>query len=364
MLRQSAEDFIAAKRDAAGHRGIRDLPLETDRGAWGEMAALGWLGLGVAEALGGSGMGLEGAAELAMLFGEAAFAAPYIAACVMPTAIIAARGDDACARALATDMIEGRRVLTVAWQEHAGELLPVAPATRLINGRVRGRKLFVPAVEREGVLLVHVGTAEGEAIVAVSSDDERVHCERNVAGMGTFSTVRFDDAPMLVDLPLLAGDGATGALRRALAAARITLSAQLTGGARSVLAQTLNHVTDRVQFGRQVGSFQVIQHSCVNLHVDVQLADASWRHALRCWQEDEDGPTAAAAISAAKARASDVALRVSRAAIQMHGAMGFTDEAQPGVYLRAAMHGAAWLGTAVMHRRNFQAMRTRETLHA
>ncbi len=57
-------------------------------------------------------------------------------------------------------------------------------------------------------------------------------------------------------------------------------------------------------------------------------------------------------------------MEASRAAVQMHGAMGFTDEAQPGLYLRAAMHGAAWLGTATMHRRNFQAMRTREADHA
>lgn len=364
MLRQSVEDFVAAQHEAAGHRGIRNLPQQIDRAVWSAMAGLGWLGLGVPETLGGSGMGLDGAAELAMVFGKTVFAEPYIAACVMPTAIIAAAGDDPAMGEVAASMLEGRRVLTLAWQEHAGQLLPARPSTTLAAGRVTGCKVFVPAVEREGILLVHVDTPEGEAIVAVSADDARVRCERNASGMGPIATVRFDGAPMLHDRPLLAGEQASRALCNALASARIALSAQLTGVAKGALEQTLQHVADRFQFGRAVGSFQVIQHRCVNLHLDIQLADASWRHALRSWHESDASPAVAAAISAAKARSSDVAMQVSRAAIQMHGAMGFTDEARPGLYLRAAMHGAAWLGTAIMHRRNFQAMRSRETLHA
>lgn len=364
MLRQSAEDFVGAQHEAAGHRGIRNLPRNIDRAVWHAMAGLGWLGLGVPESLGGSEMGLEGAAELALVFGRTVFQEPYIAACVMPTAIITAGGEKAAARELASAMIDGSRVLTLAWQEHAGQLAPTAPVARLRDGAVSGRKLFVPAVEREGVLLVHVDTLDGEAVVAVSSEDARVRCERHPSGMGPLATVHLDAAPTLHERPLLVGDDAGRGVRNALDCARIALAAQLTGVAKGVLECTLQHVADRVQFGRQVGSFQVIQHRCVNLYLGIQLADASWRHALRTWQESQDSPAAAAAISAAKARSSDVALEVSRAALQMHGAMGFTDEAQPGLYLRAAMHGAAWLGTANLHRRNFQAMRCRDTPHA
>lgn len=363
MLRQSAEDFLAA-HSSARHRGIRSLPREIDRSVWSEMAELGWLGLGVAEELGGSGMGLEGAAELSMLFGETVFPEPFIAACVMPTAVVGAGSGSTASRELASGLIDGEHVLTLAWQERVAQLAPERPSTRLIDGSVRGCKLFVPAVERGGVLLVHVDTPEGNAIVAVSADDERVRCEHQLSGMGTFSTVHFDGAPTLYPGPLIAGDAASQVMRNALDCARIALSAQLTGVAKGALERTLRHVTDRIQFGRRVGSFQVIQHRCVNLHLGVQLAEASWRHALRTYVTGGPRAATSAAISAAKARSSDVALQVTRAAIQMHGAMGFTDEAEPGLYLRAALHGAGWLGTAVMHRRHFHEARTEEALDA
>lgn len=364
MLRQSAEDFLAAHRNATPRRGVRDLPHETDRRAWSEMAELGWLGLGLPEELGGSGMGLQGAAELSVLFGRTAFPAPYIAACVMPTAILSAAAGGHASRELASDMIGGRRLLTVAWQERVGELVSAQPATRLTDGKVHGRKLFVPAVERDGVLLVHVGAAGRDALVAVAAGDPHVRWERQVSGMGTFSTVQFDDAPVLHGGPLLAGDGASLALSTALDGARIALSAQLTGLAQGALDRTIRHLNDRIQFGRQLGSFQVMQHRCVDLYVGVQLAEASWRHALRTFLQAREVPETAAAISAAKARSSDVALQVTRAAVQMHGAMGFTDEAEPGLYLRSAMHGSAWLGNAILHRRRFQEVQMREVLHA
>lgn len=363
MLRGSAESFLEAHRHRLREKGIRNLPLEVDRAVWTEMAGLGWLGVSVPEALGGAGLGLEGAAELTMLFGKSAFPEPFIAACVMPAALIADALGNQGAGELAHDMLEGGRILSVAWQEQAGQLVAGRPLTRMANGRVSGTKVFVPAVEPDGVLLVQVDSAEkGVGIVAVPVADERVRYETQACGVGTFSTVYFNEAPVL-DTPLLIGDEAQRAVQRALDSARIALSAQLTGVAMGALEVTLRHVSDRIQFERKIGSFQAIQHRCVDLLLGVRLADASWRHALRTLAEQGMGAASAAAISAAKARAGDVALEVTRAAVQMHGAMGFTDEAQPGFYLRAAMHGSAWLGTPLMHRRHFRQTHAGEALH-
>ena len=57
-----------------------------------------------------------------------------------------------------------------------------------------------------------------------------------------------------------------------------------------------------------------------------------------------------------KARCSDAALRITREAIQIHGAIGFTDEYDAGLYLKRALVLAAWLGNGATHRRRYAAL--------
>ncbi|MBN8479166.1 MAG: acyl-CoA/acyl-ACP dehydrogenase [Burkholderiales bacterium] len=364
MLRQSAEDFLRACRSSAARRGVRELPAAVDRARWSDMADLGWLGLGLPEALGGTGLGLDAATELVKLFGQHAFPEPFVACCVMPSVILAAAPDGPVRREIAEAMSEGRRIVTVAWQESDAELVPADRGACVHDRTLSGRKIFVPSLEAGGVILASAQTRSGPVVVAVDADRVGDRVQRHLSGMGTFSTIDFDRTPVIGDAPLIEGDAALAAVRASIEAANIALAALLTGIAKGALDATLTHIGDRVQFGRPIGSFQVIQHRCVDLHLGVQLADASWRNALRAQRRAACSRESSLATSAAKARASDVALQVTRAAIQMHGAMGFTDEAEPGFFLRAAMHGAAWLGTANLHRRRFHGARSTEAAHA
>jgi alkylation response protein AidB-like acyl-CoA dehydrogenase len=153
------------------------------------------------------------------------------------------------------------------------------------------------------------------------------------------------------------------ALRVALDASLIAAAALLSGIAAGALSRTVDYVNQRRQFGQPIGAFQSIQHRCADLYVGLQLAGAAWRRAAKLHDESPGDLANAAAISAAKARASDVALAVGRAAIQMHGAIGFTEESDIGLYLRAAMQYSAWLGGAVAHRRRFLAHQPKEHSH-
>ncbi|WP_028079133.1 acyl-CoA dehydrogenase family protein [Solimonas soli] len=358
MLRDSAADFLEGRHQLSRLKGGIGKPQRVDRALWREMGELGWLGLELPESLGGSGMGLRESTVLAGQFGRSAFPAPYVAASVMPAVLLSFAGTPGASE-LAAALQGGDRLITLAWQEARDQLDADAPRARLQDGRVSGSKLFVPAVEDGGVLLVSVQEAAGLAIVAVAADAAGVAREDFAAGLGTVSTVHFDHAPILFGAPLLSGNSAKMALRRALDAGRVALSAQLEGLSSGMLDRTLDYVKGRVQFGRAIGSFQVIHHRCVDLYIAVQLAGASWRNALRAYEGGED---AGAAISAAKARCADTAQRIGREAIQMHGAMGFTEEADIGLYVRAQLQAYAWLGTPPQHRRRFMAI-TAEAEH-
>lgn len=59
------------------------------------------------------------------------------------------------------------------------------------------------------------------------------------------------------------------------------------------------------------------------------------------------------AASQVKARCADAALMITKASIQLHGGIGYTDEANIGLYLKKSMYLASWLGNATTHRTRY-----------
>lgn len=354
-LRDSVADFLGGHPAAASRDAVLGAPQPVDRALWRELAELGWLSLALPEPLGGLGLGLREATVLTEQFGRAAFLMPYVAATVMPAALLSVGDDSPLVQELAASMAGGERLLTLAWQEHVGEIDPERPSTRVDAGRLYGRKCFVAAVEDDSILLVTAVSGDELVVVAVEAGAGGVTKRVSASGGGTLAEVTFDGARILHDRPLLTGKPAGTALNRALEAGRVALAAQLAGLAAGCLEKTVRYVGDRVQFARPIGSFQTIRHRCVDLHIAIGLADASWRHAASSQTPD--------AVSAAKARCGDTALRVTREAIQMHGAMGFTEEGGIGRYARAALADSSWLGSPAAHRRRFLSARE-EASHA
>ena len=355
MLRDSATDWLAGRAASAREPATLGTPRTVDRALRREMAELGWIGLGLPESLGGVGLGLREALVLCEAFGRHAFPEPFIATAVMPEILLASAVGHPGTRDLASMHLQSARWLTVAWQERAGEIggSAMAPAqTRLEGRRLSGAKRFVPAVESDTVLLVSAVRGAETVLVAVDAGAHGVAIDTRAAGDGvSLSHVVFDGVDIRVDDVLLSGVAAQQALAGALDAATLASAAQLAGLATTALAKTVDYVAARRQFGRAIGSFQSVQHRLVDLYTANRLAGASWRHAAQALSSG--APEADRAVSAAKARCADAAVQAGRTAIQLHGAMGFTEEADIGQYLRAAVFHAAWLGNPTRHRRRF-----------
>lgn len=357
LLGNSAADWLAGPTASARPRGSLGAVRPVDRALRREMAGLGWIGMALPEALGGVGLGLSEALVLTEAFGRHAFPEPFIATAVMPEFLLAAAGAGSGADSLAALHLKAERWLSLAWQERAGEIggvAAIAPQTRLEGQRLSGSKCFVPAVEGDTVLLVSAKRGDETVIVAVDAAQAGVVVEPRAAGDGgSLAGVRFASAAIRSEGVLLGGCAAEAALARAIEAGTLASAAHLAGLATSCLDKTVTYVSGRRQFGRAIGSFQSVQHRLVDLYTANRLAAASWRHALHAF--NSGAPDARRAISAAKARCADAALNAGRTAVQLHGAMGFTDEADIGLYLRAAVFHAAWLGNATQHRRRFVA---------
>lgn len=356
LLVESATAFIAEHYGSRHPRFDIETPQQVDRTLWGEMAGLGWLALALPETLDGLGMGMREAALLAEAMGRQTVPEPFVAAAIVPSVLLGQCDPGSpTVRQLAETIASGDSLVTLAWQEAAGELDIGLPTTRLEANSLSGGKCFVPAVEKDSLLLVSALDGEQMTLVAVAADAPGLSYRPHAGGSMSLAEVSFEAVPILNGDILLRGTAAEIALKTAIEAGRVTISAQLCGIAEGVLEKTVAYVNDRHQFERPIGSFQVIQHRCVDRKVANLMAGAAWRNAQRAFDTDPLSPETEAAVSAAKARCGDAAMAACKDSVQMHGAMGFTEEGGVGVYLRAAMQFANWLGNATAHRRRFLA---------
>lgn len=354
LLRDSADSFLD-EHPTTHHNQVFSAPsYHLDKGSWRAMADAGWLGLNLKEELGGSGLGGHEAATLTEAFGLKAFATPFIGAAVLPATLLnGCDASQAMTRELAAALGEGRSFLAVAWQESRGDHQSLDFACALRDGCLYGRKQFIQLADARSTLLVVARQDNQTVIAAVDGEGPGVSLESRAGANGLFAEARFDGAPLLSGKPLASGTAAEQALTRAVQLATLAQAAQLAGIAQGCLDKTLAYLGERVQFDHPISRFQAIRHRAVDLHIASVLARASWQNAA---DKLDDAENFTAALSAAKARCNDSANLVTREAVQMHGAMGFTEEGGVGDYLRQALSGAGWLGSSRHHRQHFNAI--------
>ena len=144
------------------------------------------------------------------------------------------------------------------------------------------------------------------------------------------------------------GDGeplASGAADRVRAA----IAAEVVGISQRALDMTIEYVKDRKQFGVPVGSFQAVAHRCAQMLLHTESARSTAYYAA--WAADADPDRLPEAAALAAAAAADGGKEVTASAIQAHGGIGFTWEADVHWLYKRAQLDAALVGGAGQHRR-------------
>jgi alkylation response protein AidB-like acyl-CoA dehydrogenase len=168
--------------------------------------------------------------------------------------------------------------------------------------------------------------------------------------------LRLSDVVVSKDCVIASAMTAGAALQAALDTTLVIAGAELCGVMGRALDMSVDYMKTRVQFGKPIGSFQALAHRAVDLHIQRELSSAVLDDAVALFDSDVGAAQRSAMASRVKARCSDAGLRITREAIQIHGAIGFTDEYDAGLYLKRAMTLAAWLGNAALHRRRYAAL--------
>ena len=115
-----------------------------------------------------------------------------------------------------------------------------------------------------------------------------------------------------------------------------------------MLDSAVNYTLTRVQFGRLIGSFQAIKHTCAEFLLDVELAKSGAYYAAAAATDSTDDFAQVASL--AKAGSSDTFMRSAAQCIQLHGGIGFTWEQNTHLWYKRAKSSEVFLGTPDYHR--------------
>jgi alkylation response protein AidB-like acyl-CoA dehydrogenase len=143
----------------------------------------------------------------------------------------------------------------------------------------------------------------------------------------------FDDVAIEADRLLGPVDGARETLELAMDRGAAAACAEGLGICQAVLEMTVSYLNTREQFGVKIGSFQALQHRCVDMFVETELCRST--SILATLKVDDPDPCARmAAISAAKVQLAQGGKQVTAQSIQLHGGIGLTDEHDVGLYFK------------------------------
>jgi len=313
MIAESAADFFRAQGGTARIRQGRERP-HGDRCAWVDIAGQGWIGMLVSESQGGLGLDLRDGLVLMRETARFLASEPLAGALAAAQALMALPSF----REVMLEAMSGKRVI-----------LPVWASVVKGQGTLSCRSNVLPGLGAADSVLLFDLVSDGVVVV---------HREQDGVAMDAAPTLDGGDIGRLVLRNVRADIVADGAsirnLSRCTRDTRLMLeAAELCGLGDEVLRRTLAYLETRKQFGVALASFQAVQQRLASVHVQVAAADALLFEAARAF----DGPRQSFACRAAFYRAGQAAHLACREAIQFHGAIGFTDELDIGLYLKRCL---------------------------
>ncbi len=348
LLRDSAAKFGAAAGPRVA-RGFRQQAPSFAPARLRQAAELGWLGILVPDAMGGLDLGLTELALVLEQAGRGLVCEPIGLAAISAAAL----GLGHAPHPMLERAMSGAALVVPALEESPYGDDPLAPRTQVAarhgGFRLTGRKMFVCADGADG-FLVSAGGHEGPALyhVAHNAPGCTLSATPTVEGR-KLATLSLEEAPADLIAPRSSARNAVELLHNL---ALIALSAELLGVMEKAQEITLDYLRIRKQFGKPIGSFQALQHQASNIYIRTEAVRSLVFQVAA--NSDFDVIDSAMAV-AVKAKASEDALVVTAACIQLHGAIGFTDEHDIGLYLKRAMLLSSLFGNAAAQRRRYVA---------
>jgi alkylation response protein AidB-like acyl-CoA dehydrogenase len=276
----------------------------------------GFAGLGIPESAGGEGGDLVDLAVLVEGLARTITPTPWVAHAVGTQVLFGAGLDPSSAA--------------------SGDQVVVPADGAASNVSIDGAFVGVVAAVSDGADARNAVVCDGEGKVAVAAVTE----SRPRPGLDFTRPV----ADLSLEVVGPVGDIGNGRERAA-----VVVAADLCGVGRGALTIAARYASEREQFGQPIGKFQGVAHQLAEA---LAYVDAAWSLTVyAAWALDANAPDGTNAAHAAKARAGAAAVHAAERALQVHGGIGMTWEADPHLMLRRALASDTWMGGRSEHRR-------------
>ncbi|HXC23902.1 MAG TPA: acyl-CoA dehydrogenase family protein [Solirubrobacteraceae bacterium] len=288
-----------------------------DEPLWRELCELGWPGIAISERYGGQGLGLV---ELSILCEE-------LGRSLAPVPLLPS-------------------VLAGAVIEQAGS---PEQRERWLPGLAGGETIGALGTVRDGVAELVVGAPEAQVLVLLEGNASSVRAyAREEVEVESCDSIDPTRPAALVRVSDDAGETLDGDVAGGIDRALVAIASELVGVSERALDMTVVYVKERKQFGVPVGSYQAVSHRCAQMLLETEKARSTT--AFAAWAADADPRRLGEAAAMAKAAASEAGVEVTASAIQAHGGIGFTWEADVHWLYKRALLDAALLGGAKRQR--------------
>jgi alkylation response protein AidB-like acyl-CoA dehydrogenase len=289
---------------------------------------LGLSGIGIPEAAGGAGLGLIELAIIAEAAGAQVAALPLLGSLALAAQAIAAGGSPA---------------------QHARHL----PA--ILSGETIAAYVHDAALTADGDTITaadsFVAHGVSASLFVVTSNTGAWLVSADAPGVTITAQTTMDQTRPLARVTLTATPAeplSPAAIAAAHNAGYVAAAAEALGGAQACLDRTVAYSLERVQFGRQIGSFQAYKHRLADMLVEIEQARSAVYWAACAVDEGSD--EAAIAVHAAKSFAADTYFRCAGDMIQLHGGIGFTWDHDAHLFFKRARSLQSMLGSGAWHR--------------
>jgi alkylation response protein AidB-like acyl-CoA dehydrogenase len=358
LVRQGAREFFEGEcpPDLAREMDQDDLGYPAE--LWKKMAENGWIGLALPEQYGGQGLPLNFMGLVFQEIGRVIAPVP-LHSTLMAALAIASDGTEEQKNEILPKVSNGEIVLTWALLETSPRYLNPADihmeATEDGEGfALTGTKMFVENFTASDKCIVACRTGIGSSgsdgislfIVDTNSpglsQNPLVTISRDKQSQVIFDKVKVSKTALVGEL-----NNAWAAVELMVDKGTILLCAQLLGAARKHAEMAIEYSKNRYAFGRPIGSFQSIAHTCTDMIIWVDGGELLTFEAL--WRLDEGLP-ASVEVSQAKAFCNEHCMPLGRLANAVHGGMSFMEEYNPTLWFRRIEAMTLKLGSTGEHR--------------
>jgi len=339
MLKSSAKELLDLKSPISLMRELRDDNYnQFDPDLWKEMVEMGWTALTVPEEYNGLNFGYVGLGQVIEEMGKKLTVSPTISTVLVSTTIVGLSKNEVLKSKLFDEIMSGKKLCTLAHEESSHHN-PNIDLSIISNNNdkfiLNGKKRFVIDGTISDYLIVSANSEFNGSLELVIIDSKskgitfnnKVHMDSKI-----YSDISFNNVEFSKDNFLSTENDGKKILKKALDIACVGLAAEMLGNIQQAFDMTIQYLKEREQFGVKIGSFQALQHRSAIMFGEIELCKSIVLKALQAIDSgDKNLPELA---SLAKSKLGLTSKLVTNEAVQMHGGIGVTDDADIGFFLK------------------------------